>query len=426
MTEPGPLRITVLTVGSRGDVQPYIALSGGLQAAGYEVRLATHAPFRETIESRGLEFGSIAMDPREVMRGREGREWMESGENPVHFVRRLVHLIRPHLRRHLGEVQAACDGADGIVFSPLAFAGWHVAESLGVPSCQAALQPAAPTRAFPTLPLAGRWDFGGTVNRLTHLLSQQFVWQALRSTLDPWRQKSLGMSALGLRGPFRATRRRRTPVLHGISPLVLPRPRDWPEWVHLTGYWFLDRPPDWQPSARVIEFLAAGPPPVYVGFGSMIPRDPAGTIDAVLGALHRAGVRGIVATGWMGATAHAFPDDVLALDEIPHDWLFPRVAAVVHHGGAGTTAAAMRAGRPAVVVPFFADQPFWAERVRALGVGPTPIPLRRLTADRLASAIRSAVTDEGIAPRAAELGERLRAEDGVGNAVAIVDRVLRR
>jgi UDP:flavonoid glycosyltransferase YjiC (YdhE family) len=350
---------------------------------------------------------------------------MESGENPFHFVGRLVKFMRPHLQRHLGEVQAACDGADGVVFSPLAFAGWHVAEALGVPSMQAALQPAIPTRAFPTLPLAGRWDFGGALNLLTYVPYQQFVWHALRPILNRWRRESLGIPAVPLRGPFRTMRERRTPVLHGFSPLVLPRPRDWPEWVHLTGYWFLDRPTDWQPAARVVEFLAAGPPPVYVGFGSMIPRDPAGTIDAVLGALRQAGVRGILATGWMGATAHDLPDDVLALDEIPHDWLFPRVAAVVHHGGAGTTAAAMRAGRPAVVVPFFADQPFWAQRVERLGVGPSPVPLKRLTANRLAEAIRAAVTDDGITRRAADIGEQLRAEDGVGNAVGIVDRVLR-
>lgn len=420
------MHITVLTVGSRGDVQPYIALSAGLEARGYEVTLATHASFRETIESRGLAFRSIAMDPREVMRGREGREWMESGENPIHFIRELVRFIRPHLRDHLAEVQSACRGADGVVFSPLAFAGWHVAEALGVPSFQAALQPQPPTRAFPTLPLAGRWNLGGLGNRMTHVLYQQFAWQALRPMLNPWRRDVLGIATLPVSGPFRVMRRRRTPVLHGFSPLVLPKPRDWPEWIHVTGYWFLDGPDGWQPPPRVLDFLAAGPPPVYVGFGSMIPRDPARTIDAVLAALRRAGVRGILARGWMGDTAHDLSDDVLALDEIPHDWLFPRVAAVVHHGGAGTTGAAMRASRPAVVVPFFADQPLWARCVERLGVGPRPVPLKRLTVDRLAAAIRAAVTDEGMARRAADLGAKIRGEDGVGNAVAIVDRTLRR
>lgn len=210
-------------------------------------------------------------------------------------------------------------------------------------------------------------------------------------------------------------------MLYGFSPLVLPRPADWPAWYRLTGYWFLDRPTGWTPPPRVVEFLAAGPPPVYVGFGSMVPRDPAATTGLVLGALRRAGVRGILATGWMGETAQPLPHHVLALDDIPHDWLFPRVAAVVHHGGAGTTAAALRAGRPAVVVPFFADQPFWAQRVAALGVGPTPIPHRRLTLDGLAAAIRTAVRDGEIAQRALALGDGLRAEDGVADAVATIN-----
>jgi len=419
------MRIAILTAGTRGDVQPYIALGCGLQSAGYEVRLATCGPFRETVEAHGLEFKFLAADPREEMRGRRGKEWLESGENVVRFTLRMIPILRENLLRHLSDVEAACDGADAIVHSPLAFAGWHIAEALRVPSFVAALQPATRTRAFPAMPLAARWSPGGTYNLLTHVLLEQCVWQALRSLLNRWRRESLGIAALPLSGPFRAMLERRTPVLYAFSPLVVPKPGDWPDWHHLTGYWFLDRPDDWRPPARVTGFLGAGPPPVYVGFSSMMPRDPAAMIDVVVGALRRAGRRGILATGWMAPAARDLPDDVLVLDEIPHDWLFPKVAAVVHHGGAGTTAAAIRAGAPAVVVPFFADQPFWGTRVAALGVGPRPIVERRLTAVRLADAIRAAVTDEGMRRRSAELGELLRAEDGVGAAVAIVDRVLR-
>ena len=420
------MRISVLTVGSRGDVQPYIALSNGLRAAGHDVRLATCRPFRATIEAHGLEFSPFEADPQELMRGSEGRKWLDSGESAFRFAHRMVRLFRKELRPRLEEARVACDGADAVIHSPLGFAGWHVAESLGVPSLVASLQPGTRTRAFPATPVAARWSPGGTYNLLTWILVEQVVWQPLRSMINQWRRESLGIPALPLRGPFRMMLERRTPVLYGFSPLVVPKPRDWPDWHHLTGYWFLDRPSDWRPPAHVVEFLDAGPPPVYVGFGSMMPRDPTSTIGLVLRALRQAGVRGILATGWMGPTAHDLPDDVLALDEIPHDWLFPRVAAVVHHGGAGTTASAMRAGCPAVVVPFFADQPFWAKRVASLGVGPPPILERRLTAARLAAAIRAVVTDQGIRRRSAELGERLRAEDGIGTAVEIVERVLRR
>ncbi|MDH4043592.1 MAG: glycosyltransferase [Gemmatimonadota bacterium] len=414
------MRITVLTVGSRGDVQPYLALGAGLRAAGHDVRLATHARFRDTIEERGLAFRPLEGDPRELIRGRAGAEWLASGESTIRFAHRFLRLFRPLLRPYLDDVQAACAGSDAIVFAPLAFAAWHVAEALGVPSWMAAVQPATRTRAFPALPAAARESPGGAYNLATHILTEQLVWQALRPALNAWRRESLALRPLPLRGPFRLMQTRRTPVLYGFSPLVLPKPTDWPPWYQLTGYWFLDRPAGWSPPPRVARFLASGPPPVYVGFGSMVPRDPAATTDLVLGALRRAGVRGILATGWMGETTVSLPDQVLAVDDIPHDWLFPRVAAVVHHGGAGTTAAAMRAGRPAVVVPFFADQPFWAGRVAGLGVGPPPIPHRRLTLDRLAWAIRIAVRDDAVARRALALGDRLRAEDGVARAVEAI------
>jgi UDP:flavonoid glycosyltransferase YjiC (YdhE family) len=173
-----------------------------------------------------------------------------------------------------------------------------------------------------------------------------------------------------------------------------------------------------------MEFLEAGPPPVYLGFSSMIPRDPEASMNLMLDALRQANARGIVGTGWMTPGRSEVPGNVLVLDEIPHDWLFPRVSAVVHHGGAGTVAAGIRAGVPAIVVPFYADQPFWAERVRSLGVGPAPIPERRLTAERLADAIRLTLIDDGMRRTAEEIGKKLRTEDGVGTAVEIVDQVL--
>ncbi len=416
------MRITVLAVGSRGDVQPYIALCAGLRAAGHEPRLATHASFRHAVESRGLEFRALTGDPNELIQSRDGTAWLESGESMLVFLRRFLRLFRPLLGTYLDDVRTACQGTEAIIFAPLAFAGWHVAEALRVPCWMGAVQPATPTRAFPAMPLAGSRSLGRTLNLVTHAVYQQLGWQALRPALNQWRRNSLGLRPLPLAGPFKTLRT--TPALYGFSSLVLPKPGDWPEWCDLTGYWVLDRSDAWEPPGELIEFLAGGLPPVYVGFGSMVPRDPEETWVIVLGALRRAGFRGILATGWMGRGRQDVPDDVLVVDEIPHDWLFPRVAAVVHHGGAGTTAAALRAGRPAVVVPFFADQPFWAQRVAALGVGPEPIPHKRLSVDRLARAIRTAVSDCGMIQRATGLGAQLRAEDGVENAVAVVNRAL--
>jgi UDP:flavonoid glycosyltransferase YjiC (YdhE family) len=209
--------------------------------------------------------------------------------------------------------------------------------------------------------------------------------------------------------------------LDGYSRLIVPKPWDWGARHYLTGYWFLDGAADWRPPQGVLDFLADEPPPVCVGFGSMHNRDAAEISHLVIRALELAGQRGVLLTGWGGLASVPNSDQVLVAEGIPHDWLFPRMAAVVHHGGAGTTAAALRAGVPAVVVPFMSDQPFWARRVFALGAGPQPIPRGQLTAARLARAIRRAVQDTGIRHRAAVLGQRLRAEDGVGRAADLFD-----
>jgi UDP:flavonoid glycosyltransferase YjiC (YdhE family) len=211
------------------------------------------------------------------------------------------------------------------------------------------------------------------------------------------------------------------PVLYAYSPTLLPPPADWPSRFHVTGAWFLDPPPGWQPPADLVSFLEGGPPPVYVGFGSMTSADPDATLALVLDALSRAAQRGVLLHGWAGLGAgRELPDTVIALDDVPHSWLFPRMAALVHHGGAGTTAAGLRAGIPSVVTPLTADQPSWGRIVHRLGAGPRPIPFRHLTATRLSRAIESAVSEPAIHERAAELGERIRAEDGVGQAVELV------
>jgi sterol 3beta-glucosyltransferase len=213
-------------------------------------------------------------------------------------------------------------------------------------------------------------------------------------------------------------------MLSAYSPSIIPHPADWPTNVHITGSFFLDAQADWQPSSELNAFLEAGDPPVYIGFGSMAGRDPERLARLSIEALAKSGQRGLLLTGWGGLRTEWVPDNVFVMEAAPHSWLFPRMAAVVHHGGAGTTAEALRAGVPAVVVPFVLDQFFWGARVRALGLGPDPIPQKRLTADRLASAIRVAVTDPDMNRRANARGVAVRAQDGISNAVNIVRRYL--
>jgi UDP:flavonoid glycosyltransferase YjiC (YdhE family) len=209
-------------------------------------------------------------------------------------------------------------------------------------------------------------------------------------------------------------------VLYGYSRHVLPRPDDWDDLNQVTGYWFLPSEAGWTPPADLVDFLSAGEPPVYIGFGSMGNRDPEATTRLTLEALTRSGRRGVLASGWGGMHAQDLPDTVYMLKSAPHSWLFPQMAAVVHHGGAGTTAAGLSAGIPSIIVPFFGDQPFWGGRVAMLGVGTAPIPRRRLTADKLAAAITQATADRAMQQRAAALGQRIRDEDGIGQAVALI------
>ncbi|EXU68975.1 UDP-glucose:sterol glucosyltransferase, partial [Streptomyces sp. PRh5] len=206
------------------------------------------------------------------------------------------------------------------------------------------------------------------------------------------------------------------PVFHGFSPLVVPRPADWPSGVEVAGYWWPARPRDWRPPAELTDFLQAGPPPVFIGFGSMAPGEGERLGELVTAAVARAGVRAVVQAGWAGLTAAG--DDVLAVGDLPHDWLFPRTAAVVHHAGAGTTAAGLRAGVPAVAVPAMADQPFWATRLHHLGVAPRPLPLADLTAESLGAAITTCLTAPALRHRAAELADAIGAEDGAASVLA--------
>jgi sterol 3beta-glucosyltransferase len=383
------------------------------------VRVATHRPFQAEVQQRGLGFRPVEGNPRELLESEAGLAWLEAGRNPLAGTRRLLLLARPHLARLLEDAVAACQGTQAIIYAPLGMAGYHLAEAQQLPSMLAALVPLSPTRAFPAAG-APPWPLGGAYNLATHLVAEQLGWQPFRRQLNHWRRQRLGLAPVGLLGPGRYQRRRRQPVLYGYSPSVVPRPRDWGSHLHVTGYWFPDPDPAWQPPPALTRFLQAGLPPVYVGFGSMTDRDPAGLARTAMAALRRVGCRGVLARGWAALASTRDDDDLLVVDEVPHDWLFPRMAAVVHHGGAGTTHTGLRAGIPNVVVSFFTDQPFWAQRVADLGAGPAPLPRRALTVDRLATAIQAAVTDPAMRARAAVLGHRIQAEDGVTRVVQAV------
>jgi UDP:flavonoid glycosyltransferase YjiC (YdhE family) len=312
----------------------------------------------------------------------------------------------------------AAQGSEAIIYKSSWIAGYSIAEKLGVPCVGAMLFPLTPTRAFPSFLVGGGADRGPLLNRLVWGLTEQVVWQLTRQDDNALRRDLLHLRRLPFLGPAARQRAEAMPILYAYSPSVLPRPDDWPDHVHVTGYWFLDPPLGWRPPADVLRFLEAGPPPVSIGFGSMASSDREATLRTVLQALRISGQRGVLLSGWAGlGRGQVLPDTVLRAENLPHSWLFPRMAAVVHHGGAGTTGAGLRAGVPSVLTPLAADQHNWARRVHALGAGPAPVAFQGLDAKGLANAIRDAATDPGMRQRAAEIGGRIAAEDGLGQAI---------
>jgi sterol 3beta-glucosyltransferase len=407
------MNITILTLGSRGDVQPYVALGLGLQRAGHAVRLVTDAGFGTFVTDYGLDFAPLETGVIQLIQSSEGKAAL-AGKGLISLMKRM----RPVLRQMMDDAWAASQDSEAIVFHPKAMAGVHIAEKLNIPGFLAMALPAyAPTAAFAS-PALGGADYGTLLNTLSYRLFNAGATLPYRGLVNDFRRAALGLPPAKDDAMLRG---RPVPKLYAYSEHVATRPSDWGDDVHITGYWFLPAAHGWQPSPELQGFIRSGPPPVYIGFGSMGAQDAEAKTAIVLEALRRTGQRAILATGWGGMTATNAPANVFVLDGAPHDWLFPQCAAVVHHGGSSTTGAGLRAGKPTVIVPFFGDQPFWGRMVEVLGVGPAPIPQKKLTVDKLTDAIRVATNDVGMAQRARALGEKICAEDGVARAVEVIE-----
>ncbi len=411
------MRCTVLAVGSRGDVQPLVALGGGLRAAGLAVRLATHRDFEGMTRAAGLDFAPVEGHSAGFSAGPAGRAFRDRVGDAKRFRQFVDNYLGLFLQRFFRDAWAASSDAD-VVLSWTAGAT-SLAERLRIPVFVVGLTPALhlPTGAFPNPFQASSDPQDAFQNRRTWRLALPTL-QIGQRQLDEWRTQTLGLAPLPWRRHVREVRR--LPHLFGYSPSVLPRPRDWAPWVHVPGYWFLDDPGHYTPPAELARFLASGEPPVVIGFSSQVSGDAATLTRTVVEAVTRAGTRAVVVTGFGGLTGVEFPAHILPVATVPYDWLFSRVSAVVHQGGAGSTAAAIRAGLPNLAVPFGFDQGLWGYRIHALGVGPAPIPAGELNVEKLAAALRDLTTNLPMRERAAELGARVRQEDGIANAVSIV------
>ena len=412
----------VFAAGSRGDVQPLVALALGLQRAGHDVTVSAARDFRPFVEGHGLGFHGFSADVRELLDSDLGRSWLgHSSHRPMLELKLLTEMVDTWGLALVDEVLSLVGSADLFISGVLTIDGTDaIVRAGGGRHAVALMAPFAPTRAGWAGVQASR---PRSVTRANLVAGQVTNWFLAGAFGAPGREIR---RRLGLAQPSRRQRARLyvdTPTVVGVSPAVVPQPRDWPPHVRVTGYWFLDGAAGWEPDPGLREFLGNGEPPVYVGFGSMSTHDVDGTTATILGAVARAGVRAVVHRGAAGLATDHLPSGVLLVDDVPHDWLFPQCAAVIHHGGAGTTGAGLRAGVPSGVIAHIGDQPFWGRRVHELGVGAPPLRRHQATADALARMVETLVGSPGIAARAADLGATIRAEDGVSRAVEHLERV---
>ncbi|MGB6007210.1 glycosyltransferase [Castellaniella sp.] len=403
------MNLLILTYGTEGDTSPLIVLGHALRAAGNTVHILGDARTLGLAHQLGVPASPLAGDVRKLH-----ADWGRTGAKGA--AKSLVKLANEQCDAWMRDALAAAEGCDAVVTSGLAgFVGLSVAERLKVPVIGAGMIPLTPSREFPS-PFLPSLKIPGWANRASLALTNQLLWLAFRGALNQARADVLGL-------PPRKALWNDHPMLYGISPTVLPRPVDWPATAHLCGQWMLPTQSDYEPSPDLARFLAAGEAPVYMGFGSMTGIDMPKIVDAAVTALD--GRRAVFSGGWNGMHDAGLPDTILRVDRTPHDWLFPRMAAIIHHGGSGTTHSALRAGRPSIVMPFVGDQPFWAARLRHLGVAPAAVSPARPDPKALAAALRF-VGRESVVKRAQALGRHMAQEDGLAAGVKIVMSLLER
>lgn len=416
------MHLVIVTSGSRGDVQPYLALARRAMADGHRVTLATHTLFEPLVRGHGIAFRPLHGDPVAILERPAARAWLETGSlgDGVRFLREFGRTFSALAEGMLHDLVTATADADVVVYSAVCMAAAQLHEVRGLPVVGGILQPLTPTGEFPASGLAYRAPRTAADrrrNRISHRVGQQLLWQPVRRIVNRWRHEQFRVPPLPFAGPFAAQWSPAYPVCYAYSPAVLPQPADWPSWIAPTGWWFLDEP-DYTPSPALSQFLAAGDAPVSFGFGSLTPQDGARLTRLVLDACERAECRVLLLHGWGNLGGTPLPSWAHVEREVPHAWLFPRCRAIVHHGGAGTTGAGVRSGVPSLVVPLGFDQQFWGSRLHALGVSPAPIKRRDLTVANLAAALRVMHTDDSLRATASALGARVRAEDGVGLALS--------
>lgn len=406
----------MIAIGSTGDVRPYIILGRELKKRGHDIRIAAFEPFEESVRGAGLDFFRVGGDVKDLM-----SHLMKPGAVGLSYLReseKAVQKIAPVL---LHDLMLAGEGAEAIICTFFGTMYYSVAEKYRVPCIQTHYFPMDPNPEMPisSAPILNRASWW---NRLSYRIGYLMISILEKRYLTSWR-KEHGLSLRSLRvGPDYTCNGHRIPAIYAVSPQLMPRPECWDDRIYMSGFWWEEQPCEFAPPRELEEFLAHGEKPIYIGFGSMVSGDMGETFRTVREAVELAGVRAIIASGWAGEEHPVNTDRIYYADYVPHDWLFPRVKAAVHHGGAGTTAASLRAGLPTLIIPFGGDQPFWGVRVHAAGCGPKPVNRYGMKAETLAARLRELTGNAAYRENAWAMSEALRREHGVTMAADIIER----
>ncbi len=416
-----------MTFGTRGDFEPFLSLGSGLAEAGYDVRLASHAAYEPLAADSGVEFAGVGgRSMKEILESEEAQEMMRRIGSPLTLRKRLDGLLRDDVMEIYRGVAAAAEGTDAVLAFPATFPALDVAESTDLPVVQVHHVPTIPTSEFPIAAnFAHRRSYGRFGNRFSYTADAAATSVAMRRSVDRAREQVLGMRGASVRANLKQ-RSRFAGAVVGASHHALRPPSDWPDNAVMCGYWWpraIDAP---APSDELIEFVATDKPTVFFTLGSMVIDNPATLTESVVGAARDAGVRLVLQRGWSGLGKGVDDDDVFVCDDLSYPEIFDRVDAVVHHGGAGTTALGLLHGRPTLVLPAIADQFFWGHRLNEIGAGPEPLALKKLTRNELAARLRLLVTDPAFGWTTTVLAEAISQEDGPANAAQAIETMIGR
>lgn len=410
------MKITMIAIGSTGDVRPYVILGRELKRRGHQIKIAAFAPFEEQVRSAGLDFFSVAGDVVDLM-----GHLMKPGVAGMSYLREAEKAIRKVAPVLLRDLMRAGEGAEAIICTFFGTMYYSVAEKYHVPCIQTHYFPMDPN---PEMPISSSpfQHLGRGWNRLSYRIGYLLISLLEKRYLTDWRREH-GLDLRSLRSkPDYSCNGHRIPAIYAVSPNLVPRPSCWDDKIHMSGFWWEPLPCDFTPAQEMLDFLNAGEKPVYIGFGSMVSGDMDATFRTVREAVEEAGIRAIIVSGWAGELQPVNTERIYHTQFVPHDWLFPYVSAAVHHGGAGTTAAALRAGLPSLVVPFGGDQPFWGDRVHRAGCGPKPVPRDGMTASRLAAALRDLTGNAMYRENAVAMRNAMMKENGVETAADLIEK----